>query len=488
MLRGMDTQPPSPAATAVYARISQDRGGGSLGVDRQVELCRELADQKGWEVVEVYIDNDVSAYAGKPRPEYERLLEDLRSGARDAVVCVDQDRLTRHVRELEDFVDLAERHGIALANVSGDLDLATSDGRFRARIMGAVARQESEKKSERLKRETAQRARRGRPHGGRRPYGYERDGMTIRDDEAAIIRELARRLLAGESLPTLARDLNSRGVLTARGRDLIDDGRADDARGKKWRTTSVRSILASPRLAALRVHQGEVVGEAEWPPILDRVTHERIKAILGDPRRSQSGRPPEQLLTSLLRCGRCGCVMHSSRRSGSGHRRFACHPSAGSGACGRTAIATDALEDVVRDLVIQALAGPGLMAAAADPASDAEVTGLAEQVATDEAALEQLARDHYADRIITRAEYMAARGALENRISAAQDRISAATLAPTLRDLPTDVDGLRAAWDAADVAWRRSLATAVLDHIDIGPGTQGRHSLDLERLRPVWRA
>lgn len=96
-------------------------------------------------MAEVYVDNDLSAYSGKLRPAYERLLADLLAGLRDAVLVVDQDRLTRHPAELEGFIDLADRHGIALANVSGDVDLGTSDGRFRARIMGAVARQESER-------------------------------------------------------------------------------------------------------------------------------------------------------------------------------------------------------------------------------------------------------------------------------------------------------------------------------------------------------
>ncbi|MDP9405176.1 MAG: recombinase family protein, partial [Actinomycetota bacterium] len=91
------------------------------------------------------------------------MLAGLADGRRGAARCVDQDRVTRHNRELEDFIGLADRHGVAPANVSGDLDLAASDGRFRARIMGAVAGQESEKKSERVKREREQAARRGVP-------------------------------------------------------------------------------------------------------------------------------------------------------------------------------------------------------------------------------------------------------------------------------------------------------------------------------------
>ncbi|HSJ35526.1 MAG TPA: recombinase family protein, partial [Acidimicrobiia bacterium] len=86
----------TPNASALYCRISKDARGEGLGVARQEELCRDLANRKGWPVAHVYIDNDLSAYSGAPRPEYERMVEDLEAGTIDAVVVVDQDRLTRH--------------------------------------------------------------------------------------------------------------------------------------------------------------------------------------------------------------------------------------------------------------------------------------------------------------------------------------------------------------------------------------------------------
>ena len=58
---------------AVYARISSD-DGQALGVSRQLEDCRKLAASLGWVVGEEYVDNDISAYSGKHRPEYQRML------------------------------------------------------------------------------------------------------------------------------------------------------------------------------------------------------------------------------------------------------------------------------------------------------------------------------------------------------------------------------------------------------------------------------
>ncbi|MFH1329789.1 MAG: recombinase family protein, partial [Actinomycetota bacterium] len=204
----------SPKAAAIYCRISADKRGEGLGVARQEDLCRRLAAGKGWPVAEVYVDNDVSAFTRRPRPAFDRMIADLESGRRDAVICVDQDRLTRRPVELEGFIELAERLGVALANVSGEIDLSTSDGRLRARLLGIVARQESEKKSERVAREAEQAARRGVPRGSNRPFGWQADKTTLNQEEAGLVREAVGRVLAGETVPAVAADWNRRGIPT----------------------------------------------------------------------------------------------------------------------------------------------------------------------------------------------------------------------------------------------------------------------------------
>jgi site-specific DNA recombinase len=67
-------------AAALYARISSDQEGSGLGVARQLEDYRRLAESLGWSVAEEYVDNDLSAYSGKRRPAYERMLANLAEG------------------------------------------------------------------------------------------------------------------------------------------------------------------------------------------------------------------------------------------------------------------------------------------------------------------------------------------------------------------------------------------------------------------------
>jgi len=76
----------------------------------------------------IYADNDVSAYARKPRPEWVRLAGDIRAGLITGIACWHVDRLTRSPRQLEDVIDLAERNGVELATAAGEINLSTRPG------------------------------------------------------------------------------------------------------------------------------------------------------------------------------------------------------------------------------------------------------------------------------------------------------------------------------------------------------------------------
>src|SRR5215207_1121323 len=279
---------------AIYTRISQDRTGAGLGIERQEADCRALAEQLGWEIVAVHADNDLSAYSGKPRPGYRALLADLRAGVADAVIVWHTDRLHRHPSELEEYIGVCEPRGVPTMTVkAGPIDLATPAGRMVARQLGAVGRYEAEHMIERQQRARLQAATAGKWGGGRRPFGYEADGVTVRKAEADALRWAASQVLAGASLNTIVARLNDRGVRTAT--------------GKPWQPTELRRALVRPRNAGLMVHRGQVVGEAGWPAILDEDTWRGVCAVLEDPgRRTNTTVARRWLLSGLARCGVCG--------------------------------------------------------------------------------------------------------------------------------------------------------------------------------------
>lgn len=235
-------------------RQNQPRQSGEgLGVERQEADCRALAERLGWEVAHVYVDNSVSAYSGAVRSNYSKLLQDMDSGQISGVLAWAPDRLHRSPVELEEYITLSEARGVPTHTVrSGAWDLSTPSGRAVARTVGAWARFESEHKSDRIRRAREQSARAGKNNGGRRCYGYEPDGLTVRPSEAAVVAAMVADLLAGASLRAVVADLNERGVSTTTGKS-------------PWSSTAVRSLVRSPRIAGLSTHHGEVVGVAEWP-------------------------------------------------------------------------------------------------------------------------------------------------------------------------------------------------------------------------------
>lgn len=448
-------------------------------MQRQEQLCRDLAAAKGWQVAEVYTDNDISAYGGKRRPAYERMLADLEAGRRDGVLVVDTDRLTRTPAELEGFIDVADRRGVALANVSGDVDLVTSDGRFRARIMGAVARQESEKKSERLRRERAQAAQAGKPHTGPRAFGWEPDGVTPRADEAAVVREACERLLAGESLRSLAYAYGERGVCGVQS-------------GRPLSTEALREILTNPRHAGLRRHQAAGDDEAAlypavWQPIVARERWEAVVARLTSNGATRPGRPPAQLLSGgLLRCGRCGTAMYASATD-RGHRRYACTRRPGWAGCGRLAVTADGVEGTVARQVVARLATPGLAERAGRIAygSDEVADEAVRELAAAEERMDELAA-MFADGTIGRREWQVARDRAEGRIAEARRTLEAHQQHDVLAGLPDSEAALWAAREAGSVEWRRGVVAAVAEAVRVEPAARSGGPFDPERVHISW--
>jgi DNA invertase Pin-like site-specific DNA recombinase len=459
-------------AAAIYCRISLDRDGERLGVQRQEALCRKLAGERGWVVAEVYVDNDRSAYGSKPRPAYQRMLADIEAGCRDAVVCVDLDRLTRRPAELEAFMELADRHKISLANVSGDTDLSTSDGRFKARIMGAVARQESEKKGERVSREAQQAASRGVPRGSRRPFGYEPDLVTIRESEAVLLRDAAQRLLDGEPASSIAREWNANGVAGAQG----------GQRG--WSGTTLMALLRNPRIMGARTYKGQIVADNAWSAIVDREMFERLQAKVR--RTVRPGRPARQLLSAIARCGNCGAPLWTSTRNRQRHadtrraRCYVCVLGPGRPGCGTISIGADQLDQLITDAILHRL-GTKAMARALTkkpktPAVDADLARI-------ERDLEDLASD-YGTGTISRREWLAARKPLEERLARARRAFDATNGTAALAAFRgTDV---REAWEKLDVAGRRVVLDALIERVIVRPAsTPGKFSD--ERVDVVWR-
>ena len=459
----------------MYARISSDPEGDRLGVMRQQEDCEALAARKGWPVADVYIDDDRSAYSGKPRPEYRRLLDDIASRTVDALLVYNLDRLHRQPRELEAFFDITDAAGLTnLATVEGDINLGSHDGRFHARILGAVARKSSDDASRRIKRKHEERAAAGRPTGGgTRPFGYRPDRLTLEPVEAALVREAAGRVLAGEAVRGIATDWNARGITTAA--------------GNAWTIQTLRRMLFSARIAGQSELHGEIVAPGTWEPIITPEELARLRAILSERTRARSRPVRRYLLTGLLRCGLCDAPL-VARPQANGDRRYICAKGPGYSGCGRMAIRADRVEAFLAAAVLVQLDSPAVAAALATAASaDAASAAEHDALRQDREQLDELARA-YGDKLVTFPEWLAARAPIEARIDAAQRKLSRLSRSVAIDPYVGRSEALRAAWGELTLNRQRSIVSALLERAVIRPAVPGRTAFDPDRIEPVWRA
>ena len=465
---------------AVYARISSDPNETALGVARQVKDCQALAEQRGWTVGQVFTDNDVSATSGKARPGYLAMMTALGAGTFDALVCWDVDRLTRTPRELEDVVDLAERRGVALASVGGEIDLATPQGRLTARIKGNVAKHESEQLARRVRSKMAERAQTGAPHG-RTAYGWRREQIiddqgrrlgskdVLHPEQAEVIRSAAQAILSGQSLRSICTELNGRGAVT------LND--------KPWTGSTLRLILLRERNVGLRVHQGQVVGNGDWEPIYDTATHERVVAILTDPARrtNPASSAVKYLLSGIARCGVCAGPMRVLMAS-PGNGRTTDTLCCSTGYHVRRGRAD--VEQLVTDVIVGRLSLPDAREAlsAGDDMHSREAREQAEAIRC----RLDLAADAYAEGSIDGRQLARITAKLRPEADRLSQLARAASTSPDLLDLADPNIAKR--WNTLPLGRQRAVIDLLLT-IEVLPATTrgGAYTFDPQSVRITWK-
>jgi len=363
---------PTRPRAALYLRLSQS-DDASTSIARQERDLREYADREGWDVVAVLTDDGISGR--KARANAGEALRMIRDGEVDVLAVWKFDRWSRQ--------GLA-----AVADLIGALDtrpearfVALRDGlrseqpawRIIASVLAEVARMEADNTATRVRSSIAALRRDGRFPGGVVPFGYRPapapDGpgriLVVDPGEAAIVREVADRLLTGlESLVAISLDLNARGVPATRSaaRSARLAGRPVEGLATgTWRTSQLTDTWSSEHLLGRVTHKGAIVRGEDgmpvqvWEPILDLDTALRLRARLTPatlrPRRVRAAR----LLSGLAYCGHCGGKLYV-KHAGGGDIYYGCSASAQGVDCPMPRIKADSLDEYV---VAQTLATDG---------------------------------------------------------------------------------------------------------------------------------
>lgn len=295
----------SPATAAVgqdqrpwisYGRISKKKQGDGAGAymkigaqhDENTAYIHTFAP--GAEVIR--LQDNMSAWSPDvKRPDWEHALQLLAEGQAAGIVGWHADRLTRQPLQGEHLLAVCKQGGAQLHTTRGGH--IANPTMFR--IENALSANESDQKSARISMKHQLLAQQGAWSGGPRPYGYDvlNSALVINETEAHWVRWMAQGVLAGRSLHSLAQELNERGVTTAQ--------------GAQWKGPNLSKFLRRPMLAGLRQHRGQIVGKAQWQPILDAQTWEAVCNLLDNPeRRTSKSQARRYLLAGVARCGECG--------------------------------------------------------------------------------------------------------------------------------------------------------------------------------------
>lgn len=324
----------------LYLRKSK----GRAGIPRQRARTTAHIERQGGTVADEFTDEDRTAFqhvggARPDRPGFDALIAALAAAPGVSVGAYHADRLLRNPGDTETLIAAcaAGRHLVETPS-GGAYDLGTANGRRRLREDANSAAYEVDRLVERVTDQKKEQAASGRPLGGRRPFGYTADGMRlchgevtmlpaeaerrglvpVREvmtragervavilpyDEAAELQGACERLLGGASLHSVARDWNTRGVLTAS--------------GYRWSGTEVRRVVSRARNSGDLEHNaaqpdGTVVTTitpAKWPAVISRGSRRLLCALLDDPARQAPGAERRHLGSGIYLCGACGATM-----------------------------------------------------------------------------------------------------------------------------------------------------------------------------------
>ncbi|MFF7884324.1 recombinase family protein [Streptomyces sp. NPDC020794] len=491
---------PTPASRrmVVYTRISDDREGRQNGTERQERQCRDLAAKNGDDVVAVFTDDDRSAYSGKPRPDYLRMLAFLRDGLADGAYALAPTRFYRRLDDGLDFFKLIVEKRLEVETVkAGRYNLATADGRRDALRAAVDAQHEAEQIGERVRDAKADNLARGEYRGGPRPFGYESDGVTIREDEAQHVRAATDAILAGDSLRSVCRTLADGGVRTVARRYKQPDGTRGEPQSREWTPTELRKMLLRPRNAGLIEHRGEIVGKASWPPLVPEETWRACKAALEHPeRRTTTGNARAWLGSGLYRCGAPGCeetVRCSTSGRGSGHEHVPAYRCRTGKHVTRVAAP---LDEHITNVVLVRLSRPDAASVLLPPARPTEKReDLAATANALRGKLDGFTQDYTAD-LITRQQMLDGTALTRKRLEKVEAQMAAQAQVNVLAGLPLGTAKVVDEWPDYHLDKKRAIVDALMT-VTILPARRGRPAgfqpgvtksyFDPEAVRIDWK-
>jgi site-specific DNA recombinase len=452
----------------IYARVSRvarkdNKKKNEPSTGGQVAICRLRLVELDLPEGKVLVDPGRSAWdPAVRRPAWDELMDRLERGVSGGFVVFDLERFTRQPKDGERMIELAVR-GLGVLDSESEYDLTTPNGKKAFRDAINAAAYYSDRLSTRARRGKRLKAMSGEPNTTTRPFGFEDDFVTVRESEAEIIRELARRFLAGEPQHALVRELNARGILSSK--------------GNPWAVRSLQLLLLRERNCGRILYTDteknvkSTAGHLPGKPIITEDEFDRVCAMYAARQRSEP-RSETYLCTGIAFCGRLGCGKPLTGHAvpalkpyedGSVRREYRCGPSSNGKGCAKISVDQRGLDEAAGAIAV-AILSDSRHAGAIESATrelESEAARLDLAIAEAERVAEALA-DRLGRGELTLSRYDIANRPLDERIAKLKaEREALGDTAPGGLRQPSGEHWQRR-WDEADTAEKRELLKMAL--------------------------
>ena len=378
---------------AIYARQSVDKKD-SISIESQISMCEH--ETRGNDFKK-YSDK---GYSGKnlDRPDFERLMEDIKSGLIKRVIVYKLDRISRSIIDFSSLMLFFADYNVEFVSTTEKFDTSTPVGRAMLNICIVFAQLERETIQQRITDSYHSRSKRGFFMGGRTPYGFRLektviDGIktskyvideeesaqikvmyTMYADSSNSLRDIVRYLVKNNIKPirgannwstqSISRllcnpiyvqsDLSVYEFFKSQGANIINDvsdfdGRACYLYRGTVSTKRNQKVLADKEIV-IAPHKGFISAD-EWLNCRLRCLNNRQLA--------KTCKGKNSWLVGKMKCGNCGYAIVISKRNKTGLRYGICSNKASMKICngaGETTIYIEAVEKSIIDAIKDRLA------------------------------------------------------------------------------------------------------------------------------------
>ena len=321
----------------IYARYSSDNQREE-SIEGQLRECQSYAEKHGYTVIGHYVDRAYSARTDQ-RPEFQRMIEDSARKRFEIVLVWKFDRFARNKFDSVYYKKQLRKNGVNVVSAVEPIPDGP-EGILLESLLEGLDEYYSVELAVKVRRGLTENALKCKYNGGTVPFGYyvdENQYFQIDPVTAPLVQEIYQRYAEGESIRSIQKSMNERGVTTQRGRAFTPN--------------SFNVILHNRRYLG-EYRYGEVVQPGGMPQIISEGLFEQVRQRLERNKRAPASAKAAEpyLLTGKLFCGLCGRQMageNGRSHTGTRHYYYKCSAAKRKQGCTKKAVRKHLIEDLV---------------------------------------------------------------------------------------------------------------------------------------------